>query len=252
MKVSVMTKGQNRYAERGAANTIRHALILYMCSEDTLLSSRVGQMYGRKQLSTTCRLKRHATADLVAQTNKEASQRRIRSLPLLFLLSIFFSATMYLYKRELQTAFTAATADISTGFNNFVNNNEGWVPPKDLLDNILEWLSGLLNATFLSEFSSTIIGCLVGVVAGAILFPLTIVLMLLAIGFTTDGIIMGSAAACWMASFGGFVPAGSFFSCVQSTGALGFRAAANIYAMIVGAVVGGCVGAYLGYMHPFF
>jgi hypothetical protein len=45
------------------------------------------------------------------------------------------------------------------------------------------------------------------------------------LGFTSKGILAGSAAASWMASYGGTVASGSLLSTCQSIGAAGVGAA---------------------------
>ncbi|KAF9014744.1 hypothetical protein BGZ52_006400 [Haplosporangium bisporale] len=63
-------------------------------------------------------------------------------------------------------------------------------------------------------------------------------------GFGPAGIIAGSIAALWMATYAGFVPAGCLLAILQAAGALG---ACGLFpvAGIIGVVVGGGYGGYI-------
>lgn len=82
-----------------------------------------------------------------------------------------------------------------------------------------------------------------GSIIGTFTFPIFIILGLTLIGFTIDGIRIGSYAALWMSNFKGYVPKGSVFSLTQSIGMLGLKAGINKKSMIIGSIV----GCYIGY-----
>ena len=82
-----------------------------------------------------------------------------------------------------------------------------------------------------------------GSIIGTFTFPTFIILFLTLIGFTIDGIRLGSYAALWMSNYKGYVPKGSIFSLTQSIGMLGIRAGINKKSMIIGSIV----GCYIGY-----
>jgi hypothetical protein len=115
----------------------------------------------------------------------------------------------------------------------------------------LDWARKVDWAMIGNTSISIILDGVIGVFAGGVLFPLALILTLCSIGFTADGIIMGSMAAAWMASFGGFVPRGGCFACLQSIGAIGCRVGANPVAVCLGCIIGGCLGVYIGYSYPF-
>lgn len=62
---------------------------------------------------------------------------------------------------------------------------------------------------------------IIGSIFGFFLSPVMLFIALTLLGFTTAGIALGSIAAWIMSFFGGTIAAGSFFSILQSMGALG-------------------------------
>ena len=82
-----------------------------------------------------------------------------------------------------------------------------------------------------------------GSIIGIFSFPIFIILGLTLIGFTIDGIRIGSYAALWMSNYKGHVPKGSIFSLTQSIGMIGLKASINKKSMFIGSIV----GCYIGY-----
>lgn len=86
-------------------------------------------------------------------------------------------------------------------------------------------------------------GALVGAVIGTLAVGVGVPLILCLFGFTCWGIMAGSAAACCQSGIGN-VPAGSCFSCLQSTGAGGGGCTYVIFACVIGIPLGLCLGGY--------
>lgn len=108
------------------------------------------------------------------------------------------------------------------GNNNIVNNKDNEKieepqPSKSFFENFKNLdLNGKLYVLM------KIIVCgILGSIFGFFLSPLMLFIALTLLGFTTAGIALGSIAAYIMSLFGGTIAAGSFFSILQSIGALG-------------------------------
>lgn len=96
---------------------------------------------------------------------------------------------------------------------------------------------------FLVFVANKFIVVMVGFIAGAITLPAVVIASLYILGFTLDGIRMGSIAACWMSGFGGYVPVGSPISIMQSIGTLGLK----LFANKISVAIGGIIGAYIAF-----
>ncbi|KAF9584362.1 hypothetical protein BGW38_006746, partial [Lunasporangiospora selenospora] len=84
---------------------------------------------------------------------------------------------------------------------------------------------------------------LVGVGA-AVLAPVAITGAVTAMGFSAGGIVSGTTAASWMASYGGTVVSGSLVAGLQSIGAAGLPAASSVLVSTIGGIGAG-TGTYL-------
>lgn len=80
-------------------------------------------------------------------------------------------------------------------------------------------------------------------IAGAVLGPVAVVGAITWAGFTASGIVAGSWAAGFMASYGGAVASGSACAVMQSIGAAGLGVAGTTISAAAGAGIGASVGA---------
>lgn len=84
------------------------------------------------------------------------------------------------------------------------------------------------------------------VAAGVIVTPFAIKAIVVALGFGAAGITAGSWAAGFMASYGGFVWAGSLCAILQSIGAVGLPFVLAVLASFFGGLFGaGVAGAFM-------
>ncbi|KAI9009364.1 hypothetical protein CLU79DRAFT_774814 [Phycomyces nitens] len=139
-------------------------------------------------------------------------------------------------------SFVASSANVA--YNNLQNNEQintaatairNAVTSENLQKTFQELLD---NVPY--EVKVGIVGALVGGAAA----PLIVITSILFLGFRPSGIRLGSPAAGWMTTFGGFVPARSFLSGMQSLGARGLPAIIILATITVGAV-GGATGGIM-------
>ncbi|KAI9009363.1 hypothetical protein CLU79DRAFT_488604 [Phycomyces nitens] len=140
-------------------------------------------------------------------------------------------------------SFVASSANVA--YNNLQNNEQinnaatairNAATSKTFHDNVKEAFDRVPNGVKIGA---------AGVVVGGIATPLVVMAPPLLLGFWPGGIIAGSPAAAWMATYAGAVPAGSLFAGMQSLGALGMSAPIVSTATTAGAATGAAVGAMI-------
>ena len=83
-------------------------------------------------------------------------------------------------------------------------------------------------------------------VVGAVIAPIAVPAGVAALGFSSAGVVAGSAAATMQATMGGHVAAGGAFAIAQSIGAAGLSAAGTVATASVGAAAGAATAAGVG------
>jgi len=111
---------------------------------------------------------------------------------------------------------TAATTAITESHHYVSNKIKENLPASD--SRIAQHLNDATTAISSSKYAKDALAAASGsgtamVVATKVLLP--------AVGFGANGIVGGSTAASWMASYGGFVSSGSTFAALQSAGVVG-------------------------------
>ncbi|KAF9406239.1 hypothetical protein BGZ76_006391, partial [Entomortierella beljakovae] len=83
--------------------------------------------------------------------------------------------------------------------------------------------------------SLVVVGCMA---LGAVTLPISVPLIVASAGFGSGGIVAGTTAAWYMSTYGGVVASGSSLAVLQSIGAVGLGATANVATAGVGALIG--------------
>ncbi|KAH9910985.1 uncharacterized protein B0H18DRAFT_1064999 [Fomitopsis serialis] len=103
--------------------------------------------------------------------------------------------------------------------------------------------------TYLHNMQSrTVRYIVIGAAAGAVVLPIALPAILGAIGFTATGVLLGSTAAAIQSAMGASVPSGCLFAQAQSAAMGGIPLSWILCAIIVGAIIGGLLGALAAWL----
>ncbi|KAL0079422.1 hypothetical protein F4703DRAFT_1874453 [Phycomyces blakesleeanus] len=145
-------------------------------------------------------------------------------------------------------ALECISSSANFAYSNLPSNEQMSSVAKTVIENVknTEGMQNTVKGVLDHVPNSVAIGA-AGAIAGGIVVPLAVAAPPLLLGFWPGGILAGTPAAAWMASFGGAVPAGSLLAAMQSLGALGLTAPIIPIAAAIGSAGGAISGAVFGY-----